>query len=139
MLRSIKLIIYLLIALPAFVLTGCKDDDGPRALPTFDDIRITPEKAQYQVGDEIVLSITMTNPGGSELRDASYWWYTSEWFSDLDITPDFCEINENKEFVSQPITLDKAGELTLYFFGKVEYPHYDWRKIEISRKITVAE
>ncbi len=139
MLRSLKTLLLILLVLPTTLLASCSDDDEARALPSFGEISFSPAKAEYQVGDQIVCTIKMTKPAGSDLRDASYWWYTSEWFSDLSIDPDFCEANEEGEFVSQPITLTHAGDWTIYFFGRVEFPHYDWKKVELGKTIKVKE
>jgi len=116
--------------------TGCSDDDEPQ-MPIFGTISVSPEKDVYQVGDEVVCTITMTSEAGADMKKATYWWYASWWFSNPDLTADFQEFTDGK-CVSTPITLTEAGDVNLYFFGRVEFPNFDWRKVEIAKTITVA-
>lgn len=115
------------------------DDDDKISEPTFSHITITPEKEIYHVGDIVTCSINRTSPGIGDLRDTSYWWYTSWWFTDSEMKADFQEFSDDNVNTSSPITLTTPGRVTLYFFGRLEYPHWDWRKIEIGRTITVVE
>ena len=117
--------------------TGCSDDDEPQ-MPQFGAITISPEKDVYQVGDEVVCTITMTSEAGPEMKKATWWWYASWWFSNPELTADFSEFNDGK-CVSSPITLTEAGDVNLYFFGRVEFPNFDWRKVEIAKTVKVAE
>lgn len=126
----------LLLALP--LMQSCSDDDGPEQ-PSFGSITISPEKDVYHVGDVITCSIKRHTEGGKELKNATYWWYTSWWFKSAENEVDFEEFDSNSECVSQPITLTEAGDVTLYFFGKLEYPRFDWKKVEIGRTIKVVE
>lgn len=52
---------------------------------------------------------------------------------------DFTEFSNDETCESSPIILTHPGTVTLYFFGKLDYPHYDSRKIEIAKTITVTE
>ena len=107
---------------------SCSDDDKPQS-PTFGTITITPEKDVYKVGDVVTC----------DLKEASYWWYASWWFSDSEMKADFQDFGEDNVNTSAQITLTEAGEVTLYFFGKLDYPKFDWRKVEIGRTVTVTE
>lgn len=115
-------------------------DDGDSGLePTFSRIEIKPAKEIYHVGDVVTCSIQRTSAGTGDLRNASWWWYASWWFADSEMKADFQDFNASDVCESSQITLTEPGEVTLYFFGRLEYPHYDWRKIEIARTITVVE
>ena len=138
MLKS-KYLYLLLVALLSFGLTACGDDDDKGAEPSFGQIVISPEKDVYHVGDVVTCSITRTSPGTGDLRDASYWWYTSWWFVDSDMKADFQDFDASNVSTSEPITLTVPGQVKLYFFGRLEYPIWDWRKVEIARTITVVE
>lgn len=120
------------------VCIACSDDDSTRE-PSFGGIEITPRQDVYHVGDVITCSIAKVADGTGDLRAASYWWYASWWFEDSELRADFEEFDAAGTNTSQPITLTRAGEVTLYFFGRLEYPRWDWRKVEISRTITVLE
>ncbi|MBQ9073670.1 MAG: hypothetical protein IJY30_04330 [Muribaculaceae bacterium] len=91
------------------------------------------------MGDVITCSITEIKAPSDELKSASYWWYASWWFSNPDLTADFQEFDENRVNTSSEITLTEAGEVTLYFFGRLDYPNFDFRKVEIGKTITVTE
>ncbi len=129
--------IVLVAAMLVLGLGGCKDDQ--EEFPSFGQITITPDKEIYHVGDVVICRISRISPGTGDLRKASYWWYTSWWFTESDMKADFQDFDDSQVCVSQEITLTKPGEVTLYFFGRLEYPHYDFRKIEIGRKINVVE
>lgn len=125
------------IVLSTFMFTSCKDDDNV-VLPKYGDITITPYKDVYEVGDTIICSIAQKAPGGDNLLETSYWWYTSWWFTDPDMTADFQEF-ENDICSSSKIALTKSGDVTIYFFGQLKYPKWNWIKIEIPLKIKVKE
>ena len=94
----------------------------------------------YHVGDVVTCSIVRTSEGSADLREASYWWYASWWFADPELKADFQDFDaETATCTSAPITLTKPGEVTLYFFGRIEFPNFDWRKVEIGKTITVVE
>ena len=61
-----------------------------RELPTFSTITVTPAKEVYALGDSVQCSITMLTPGDASLKEAKYWFYTSWWGSDPNMTADFC-------------------------------------------------
>lgn len=128
----------LFLSLLGLVITSCSDDDKS-VEPTFGPISIIPEQEVYHVGDVITCSIVRTSEGSPNLRDASYWWYASWWFSDPELKADFQEFDTSNVCTSGPITLTKSGSVTLYFFGKIDFPNFDWRKVEIGRTITVVE
>ena len=119
------------------ILASCSDDEAE--LPSFTSISISPEKDVYKVGDVITCTITETKAAPEGLKASSYWWYASWWFDDSTMTADFQDFDDNKTCTSSEITLTEAGEVTLYFFGRLEYPKYDYRKVEIGRKIKVEE
>lgn len=132
-----KILYLLTILLIPTIFTAC--DDDPATEPSFSEISITPEKEVYRVGDVITCSIKRTSPGTGDLRNSSYWWYVSNWFENSEMKADFEEFDSSETNTSEPITLSEPGEITLYFFGRLEYPNWDWRKIEISRTIHVIE
>lgn len=133
-----KYLTLLMLAIIPLLVTACDDDDKGLE-PTFSQIVITPAKDVYKVGDQITCSINRTSPGTGDLRDASYWWYASWWFDDSEMKADFQEFDASDVCTSSTITLTEAGEVTLYFFGRLDYPHYDKRKVEIAKTITVTE
>lgn len=136
---QIKYLSLLLVLLCSVGLWSCSDDDGPQS-PTFGRVVISPERDVYHVGDVVTCSIVRTSEGSTaDLREASYWWYASWWFSDSEMKADFEDFGEDGINTSAEITLTEAGEVTLYFFGKLDFPNFDWRKVEIGRTITVVE
>ena len=116
---------------------SCSDDEDDTRLPSFDEMTITPAQDVYHVGDRITCSIRMTSPASSNLKKATWWFYAS-WMFAGDEDVDFQE-SENNVFTSSTITLTKAGNQTLYFFGRCEYPKFDFRKVEIAKTIKVVE
>ena len=133
-----KHIVFLLVAALSVGFASCSDDDDDRDT-SYSVITITPEKDVYHVGDVITCSITEVKAPGSDVKDASYWWYASWWFTDPEMKADFQDFDANKVNTSSEITLTEAGEVTLYFFGRIEYPKFDFRKVEIGKTITVVE
>jgi len=126
-----KLLSSVIILLAVFAITACSDDEN--RLPTFGKISITPEKAVYNVGDEIILSIEMLSAPDASLKDASYWWYY-----DYATGAMFTEFEDNKS-VSIPIVLTKSGKTELAFWGKLTYGNYDWEQIHETISIVVQE
>ncbi len=127
----------LLLAFIAFLpLWSCSDEDD-RGIPVYGEIEVTPAKDVYEVGDVVTCTIRMTHPGGPTLKASTYWWYTSWWFKTTEQEVDFQEFNEDNVCVSSPITLTEPGDVKLYFFGRLEYPNWDWEKIEIAKTIKV--
>ena len=118
-------------------LTACSDDDP--VIPSYGEIQIMPQKDVYHVGDVITCTIIEKSQPQEGLKADSYWWYASWWFSDPEMTADFQEFDSNRCNTSSPITLTEPGEVTIYFFGRLEYPRFDFRKVEIGKKITVIE
>lgn len=133
-----KFITLFLSVMMTFSMTSCDDDDKILP-PSFGEIIISPAKETYRVGDVVTCSIRRTSAGSGDLRGSSYWWYTSWWFADSEMKADFTEFSNDETCESSPITLTHPGTATLYFFGKLDYPHYDSRKIEIAKTITVTE
>lgn len=119
--------------------TSCSDDDRKSVSPTFSTITVTPEKDVYRVGDVVTCSISRLSDGTPDLKESSYWWYASWWFADSEMKADFQDFDESGMNTSSEITLTRAGDVTLYFFGKLEFPNFDWRKVEIGHTITVVE
>lgn len=118
--------------------SGCSRDEESK-MPSFSAIEISPNKAEYKVGDVVECTIRKTKDGSSELKKSSYWWYTSWWFADTEKEVDFQNFSEAGECVSSKITLTKSGEVKIYFFGQLQYPNYNWKKVEISKTILVKE
>lgn len=127
----------ILLALMAILPLGSCDEEDDRGIPGFSEIVVSPAKDVYEVGEQVTCTIRMTSPGRPTLKNATYWWYTSWWFKSTEYPVDFQEFNENNECVSNTITLTEPGDVKLYFFGRLEYPNYDWEKIEISKTIKV--
>ena len=123
--------IFLMLLLPAFV--ACKKEQQ-RELPKFSEITLSPSKAVYALGDTVQASITMLSPGDPSLKKATYWYYTSWWGSDPEKTADFCTpdtIAGTICFTSGKIALTQAGEVRIYFWGRLEYPNWDFQPIQI--------
>jgi len=137
MLKS-KYLSILMTVMLSIGMISCDDDDKGME-PSFSQIEISPVKDVYHVGDVVTCTIHRTSDGIGDLRGASYWWYASWWFADSDMKADFQDFDNSDVSTSAPITLTTPGQVTLYFFGRLEYPHYDFRKIETSRTITVVE
>lgn len=131
-----KFIGFLLVICSMVMCASCSNDDD-NTVPSYSTITITPEKDVYHVGDVITCKITEVNPASEALKKSSYWWYASWWFSNPNMTADFQSFDENKTCTSSEITLTKVGEMKLYFFGRLEYPQFDFRKVEIAKTITV--
>ena len=114
-------------------------------LPTFSNITISPQQDVYKVGDSITCSIERLTEGSDDLfeDENQYWFYASWWFTNPDLTADFqlFEKNENGKYVatSAPIVLSEPGEVKLYFFGKLQYPNWEFHKIEIPVTIQVQD
>ena len=134
MLKTTARILLTLIAI--LPLGSCEEKDD-RGIPGFSEITVSPEKDGYEVGDQVTCTIRMTSPAGPTLKKSTYWWYTSWWFQSTENSVDFQEFEENGQCVSSTITLTEPGDVKLYFFGRLEYPNYDWEKIEISKTIKV--
>jgi hypothetical protein len=134
---KLKFLWVMIVTMLALGLAGCSDDDAQ--LPRYSAITITPQKEVYHVGDVITCSITEVTAPEAGLKTSAYWWYASWWFADPDLTADFQSFDDSRTCTSSTITLTQAGEVTLYFFGRLEYPSFDFRKVEEGRKITVVE
>ena len=104
------------------------------SLPTFSAISVIPEQAVYHVGDSVICTIDMLTPGDASLKAATYWFYTSWWGSDPNLTADFQTpetIDGITRFQSSKIELAKAGDVRIYFWGRLEYPNWDFQPIQI--------
>lgn len=134
---KLRLYIFLMLLLPAFV--ACKKEQQ-RELPKFSEITLSPSKAVYALGDTVQASITMLSPGDTSLKKATYWFYTSWWGSDPEKTADFCTpdtIAGTICFTSGKIALTQAGEVRIYFWGRLEYPNWDFQPIQIPVTLNV--
>ena len=135
---KLKLLGVMIAAMLALCLAGCATDEPQ--LPRYSAITITPQKDIYQVGDVITCSITEVKAPQEGLKDATYWWYASWWFARPDLTADFQDFDSaTSTCTSAQITLSEAGRVTLYFFGRLEYAGFDFRKVEEACTITVVE
>ena len=126
-----------MLLLPAFV--ACKKEQQ-RELPKFSEITLSPSKAVYALGDTVQASITMLSPGDPSLKKATYWFYTSWWGSDPEKTADFCTpdtIAGTICFTSGKIALTQAGEVRIYFWGRLEYPNWDFQPVQIPVTLNV--
>ena len=111
-----------------------------RDLPTFSDITLTPAQSVYALGDTVQASITMLSPGDPSLNQATYWFYTSWWGSDSELTADFCQpdtVDGAITFKSSPIVLTEKGDVRIYFWGRLEYPNWDFRPVQITKTLNV--
>ena len=131
--------LYILLLLVPVLFCACTDKTGV-TLPTFSKITVTPEQATYAVGDQVECSVTMRTPGDASLKQATYWFYTSWWGSDPDMTANFCQpdtVDGVISFTSSPITLTEKGEVRIYFWGRLEYPNWDFQPIQIPVTLKV--
>ena len=75
--------------------------------------------------------------------DNQYWFYASWWFENPEMTADFQTFAQNEagKYVatSSPIVLTEPGEVKLYFFGKLQYPNWEFHKVEIPVIINVQD
>lgn len=134
-----KLRFSLFFLLLVLVLSACTREQK-RTLPMFSTITLTPAKEVYTLGDSVQASITMLTPGDASLKEAKYWFYTSWWGSDPNMTADFCTpdtVDGIVSFTSSKIALTKAGEVRIYFWGRLEYPNWDFQPVQIPVTIHV--
>ena len=128
----------------ALTLASC-EPKSTVVLPTFSNITISPQQDAYRVGDTITCSIERLTTGSEELfeDDNQYWFYASWWFENPEMTADFQTFAQNEagKYVatSSPIVLTEPGEVKLYFFGKLQYPNWEFYKVEIPITITVQD
>lgn len=123
-----------ILLLLSVVLVGCSDKKTAVNLPTFSDMSVSPAKTVYAVNDTVQCSITMLTPGDVSLKKATYWFYASWWGSDPNMTADFCTpdtIDGVVSFHSSKIVLSQPGDVTLYFWGRLEYPNWNFQPITI--------
>lgn len=121
--------------------SACKKSGGV-TLPEFSAITLTPQQSVYHVGDTVVCSIKRLTDGDPSLKAATYWFYTSWWGSDPNYTADFCEpelVNGDVLFTSSKIGLSKAGEVRIYFWGRLEYPNWNFQPITIPVTLNVEK
>ena len=125
-------------------LASCEPESNV-VIPTFSDITISPQLDTYAIGDTITCSIERLTTGSEELfeDDNQYWFYASWWFENPEMTADFQTFAQNEagKYVatSSPIVLTEPGEVKLYFFGKLQYPNWEFYKVEIPITITVQD
>ena len=132
-----------LFALLALVLafTACTKDQAHK-LPTFSDITVTPAQSVYHIGDSVVCSLKMLSPGEESLKQATYWFYTSWWGDDAEMTADFQKpdtIDGEIRFTSSKIGLSRTGDVKIYFWGRLEYPNWDFQPIQIPVTLHVED
>lgn len=143
---------FLFIGLIAFgFLPSCKKSDAV-TLPEYSAINVYPQKQVYQIGDTIYCKIAKLSEGSETLKKATYWFYANWWFADPELTADFQEFVINpetgrmeassSEIVITDAAVQKAaenGHVDLCFYGRLEYPNWDFRKIEIRVPINVEK
>ncbi len=123
------------------LLSSCEEQSDV-TMPTYSGITVVPQQDVYHVGDKVTCSITRLTEGSANLRKSTYWFYASWWFTNPDLTADFQEFQEVDGALvatSSEIELLQTGEQKLYFFARLEYPAWDFRKIEIPVTINVVE
>lgn len=133
----------------SLLLPSCKKKDSV-TLPTYSEISISPQKEVYTEGDVVRCCIKQLSDGSTNLQKATYWFYANWWFTDPEMTADFQEFVIDEETgeaiaISSEITLDKGavtktsenGHADLCFYGRLEYPNWDFRKVEIRVPIRV--
>ena len=134
----------LLMLITVLTLASCEPKSAV-VLPTFSNITISPQQDVYKVGDTITCTIERLTTGSEELfeDDNQYWFYASLWFCNHELTADFQTFAQNEagKYVatSSPIVLTEPGEVKLYFFGKLQYPNWEFYKVEIPITITVQD
>ena len=134
----------LLMLITVLTLASCEPKSAV-VLPTFSNITISPQQDVYKVGDTITCTIERLTTGSNDLfEDANqYWFYASWWFGNHELTADFQTFAQNEagKYVatSSPIVLTEPGEVKLYFFGKLQYPNWEFYKVEIPITITVQD
>ena len=130
-----------MLLLSVLALTACTDKTSV-TLPTFSAISVSPEQAVYHVGDSVVCTIDMLTSGDESLKAATYWFYTSWWGSDPNLTADFQTpdtIDGVVRFTSSKIELAAKGEVRIYFWGRLEYPNWDFQPIQIPVSLKVID
>lgn len=134
----------------SLLLPSCKKSDGV-TLPTYSNIELVPAKEVYTLGESVQCRIQLLTPGSDNLKKATYWFYANWWFTDPDLTADFQEFNQDVATgqmwalsssiqLTQP-TVEKTkenGHADLIFYGRLEYPNWDFRKVEIRVPIKVV-
>ena len=131
--------LFILLLLVPVLFCACTDKTGV-TLPTFSAIKVSPEQTVYHVGDSVVCTIDMLTPGDPSLKAATYWFYTSWWGSDPNLTADFQTpetIDGVTRFTSSKIELAAKGEVRIYFWGRLEYPNWDFQPIQIPVTLKV--
>lgn len=134
----------LLMLITVLTLASC-EPKSTVVLPTFSNITISPQQDVYKVGDTITCTIERLTTGSNDLfEDANqYWFYASWWFENPEMTADFQTFAQNEagKYVatSSPIVLTEPGEVKLYFFGKLQYPNWEFHKVEIPVIINVQD
>ena len=132
---------FVILGLIAAASLACNKPTTAVTVPTFSDIVVSPAQDTYHVGDTVTCTIRRLTLGSDNLQSDQYWFYASWWFSNPELTADFQEfadVEGVEQATSSPIVLTEAGEVRLYFFGKLEYPCWEFRKIEISVTLNVV-
>ncbi len=132
---------FVILGLIAAASLACNKPTTAVTVPTFSDIVVSPAQDTYHVGDTVTCTIRRLTLGSDNLQGDQYWFYASWWFSNPELTADFQEfadVEGVEQATSSPIVLTEAGEVRLYFFGKLEYPCWEFRKIEIPVTLNVV-
>lgn len=125
--------LYLYVLLLVLALAACTKEQK-RTLPSFSSITLTPAKHTYTLGDTVQASVTMLDPGEPSLKKSTYWFYTSWWGDNPDMTADFCTPDTAAgviTFTSSKILLTRKGDVNIYFWGRLEYPDWDFQPVQI--------
>ncbi len=135
-----KLNKYIALLVCSLLLLSCNNESSNVTLPTFSAISLSPQQDVYHVGDSVVATITMLTPGSESLKQSTYWFATSWWRGSTPVDFQSPQEQEGQQvFTSNKIGLDEAGEQRISFWGRLEYPNWDFQPITVDVKIKVEE
>ncbi len=135
-----KVFAVLIFPLLSLLFIGCNNSGSDVELPTFSEISLSPQQETYHIGDSVVATISMLTPGSESLKQSTYWFATSWWKGKTQVdfqTP--VETEGKQVFTSGKIGLDEAGEHRIYFWGRLEYPNWDYQPVTTEITINVVE
>jgi len=128
------------LSLPLLFFASCNNGGSDVTLPTFTEITLSPEQAVYHVGDSVTATITMLTAGSETLKQSTYWFATSWWRGKTQVdfqTPQ--EVEGKQVFTSHKIGIDEAGEQRISFWGRLEYPNWDFQPVTVEKTIHCEE
>ena len=122
------------------LMLSCNNQESDVTLPIFSAITISPQQEIYHVGDSVTATITMLTPGSESLKQSTYWFATSWWRGQTGVdfqTPQ--EVEGMQVFTSSKIGLDEAGDHRIYFWGRLEYPNWDFQPVTLNVSLKIEE